>query len=118
MTSSTPSSAPTASATWRASPVIITTRRPTTVERIDGFAGLGADLVLERQRADDLLTADEIEHRRPAGSPSLGAFADSGGLAEVALAGQRGAADRVRDAVDDGFDAAPRDCPEPRRSRD
>ena len=52
-TSSTPRSAPTASATWRASPVIITTCRPMRLELGDRVAGLGPDLVLERQTADD-----------------------------------------------------------------
>ena len=29
---------------------------------VDGVAGLRADLVLERERADDLVVADEVQH--------------------------------------------------------
>ena len=51
-TSSMPSSAATASATCCASPVIIATCDAARVQRVDRLARLGADLVLERERAD------------------------------------------------------------------
>ena len=58
-----PRSCPTASATWRASPVIIATSTPDLAEFGDGLPGFGADLVLERQRADDRVVADEVQDR-------------------------------------------------------
>ena len=92
---------------------------------VDGLSCFGADLVLERERADDVVGSHEVEHRRAACAPPCRLVGcSSRGLVEPALAEQRGPADRVAAAVDGGLDAAAGDRPEvaaptswPRRCR-
>ena len=65
--------AATASATCRASPVIITTSTPMPPQVGDGLPGLGPHLVLERQGADHLaLPAHQVRHGRAPRRPPVG----------------------------------------------
>ena len=110
---------PTASATWRASPVIITTSTPSRVQLGDGLAGLGPDLVLERERADDLVAADEVEH----GGAAAAAIRRSASRELVGIVERRARAAapgrRRRSASPSivGFDAPAGDRPEVRWPR-
>jgi hypothetical protein len=95
-TSSTPSSRPTVSATERASPVIITTPLHTEcVKLVDGLACLGADLVLEGERTDDRVVADEVQDRGAARRPLLDSLGEVCGDVQLSLAQQCGSADCV-----------------------
>jgi len=42
------------------------------VERVDGLAGLGPDLVGERERAGHPAVDDDVEHRGAVGRPVTG----------------------------------------------
>ena len=71
-----PRSAPTASATWRASPVIIATLTPSCCRSATASRASGADLVLQGERPDDLVVApDQVEHRGAALLPLAGSAA-------------------------------------------
>ena len=92
-----PSSRPTASATCRASPVIITTSTPSALQLGDRLAGLGPDLVLEREGTDDLgRRATRYSTDAPRSRPRPGPDRELGGHVEPRLAEQRRPADGVR----------------------
>ena len=110
--------AATASATWRASPVIIATSMPSSRRSATACSGFGADLVFEGERRHDLVAADQVQHGGAALAPGVD-VARPGRLGPggSALAQERGTADGVGDAVDRGFDAAAGERPEPGRLR-
>ena len=73
------------------------------VELGDGLAGLGTDLVFQRQRADDPVAFDEVQHGCAASHPLRCAARDLRRLGQPALAHQRRSADRVARSVDVGL---------------
>ena len=106
-TSSMSSSAATACATCRASPVIMATLMPRCLQGRDGLAGLGPHGILEADRAQDRAAVHHVEHRRAAAParrrwrrPSPAVPAD----AELPEQGRAAHLDRA--AVDRGADAA------------
>ena len=103
-----PRSAATASATGRASPVIITIfSTPCARSSVDRLPGLGPDLVLERERADHSgrpsPSAQQVQHGRAAGRPVVRSRRQVGGHGRRQLPQQGRTADGVRGAVDDGL---------------
>ena len=87
----------TASATWRASPVIIATSMPScAAARRPPARASGRTSSSSAKRADDLVVADQVEHGRAAlaATPSTGSR-EVGRHVEAALAQQRRAADGV-----------------------
>src|SRR6185369_9251529 len=75
---------------------------PDRVEVGNCLAGLGTDLVLERDRADDRLVMDEVQHSGTALCPRVDLASHPCGDGEVSFAEQHGPADRVSIAVDGG----------------
>ena len=71
-TSLMPTRRATESATACASPVIIATRRPAACNRRTASHRLGADLVLERQRTDDVRAVDHVEDGPSLRAPGVG----------------------------------------------
>src|SRR5437764_772967 len=68
--------------------------------------GLGADLILQGQRSDDLATPDEVEHRGAPGCPLLDAGAERLRFGQLSFPQQCGPADGVTLAIDGSLHAA------------
>ncbi len=82
-------------------------------ELVDGLAGLGADLVLEGQGADDVGALHQVEDGGAALPPSARRAGEVGGFTELALPEQHRAPDGVGGSVDGGSHAPAGDGAEP-----
>ena len=112
-TSSIPRSRATASATGRASPVIITTRTPRSLRAATASAASGRMLILKRQGADDLPITHDVKDRGAAVRPGGCLRAKRGRHGQTALAEHGRPADRHLTAPDRCLDPASGDRPKP-----
>ena len=77
------------------------------MQQLHRLAGLGTDLVLQREGTDDLVAPCQVENSGTPGPPRVDQLAEARALGQVALAEQRGATHRVALVVDRRLDTPP-----------